>query len=112
LQARQAAGGEAFAPLADRVAIAVQFGGDGLVAGPIGGGSAEDEPATESKGLRRGARTNQGFQVVAGLGRQEDAGAKRTGHGGPPCRANKTSGRQRSIIRDLGTPVQTLAANL
>src|SRR5262249_45543573 len=50
LQAVQAQNGEAFAPLADGVAVAVEFGGDDLVGGLVRGG-AEDEPAAEGEGL-------------------------------------------------------------
>src|SRR5947209_11999536 len=43
LQADQAVVGEALAPLADGVAVAVELGGDGLVGGPVVVGRPQDQ---------------------------------------------------------------------
>ena len=66
-EAAQAVGGEALAPLADGVAVAVEFGGDGLVGGPVRGRGPEDEAAAQGQGLGGGAGPDQGFELLAGL---------------------------------------------
>jgi hypothetical protein len=54
LQAGEAVGGEALAPQADCVAVAVQFGGDLLVRGAVVVRGPQDEAAAEGEGLGRG----------------------------------------------------------
>src|SRR5947209_10050840 len=53
LQAGQAALGEALAPQADGVAVAVELGGDGLVGGEVVVVGAQDQAAAEGQGLGR-----------------------------------------------------------
>src|SRR5271169_2798302 len=52
LQASEAAGHEAFAPLADGVAITLQFASNLLVVGPVVVGRAQDEATAKNQGLR------------------------------------------------------------
>ena len=60
MQAREAAGHEAFPPLSDRVAVAVEFVRELLIGEAVRGGRAEDESAAEDQGLRRGTGADQG----------------------------------------------------
>src|SRR5512144_335719 len=55
LESLQASGDEAFAPLADGMAVTVQFGGDVLVGRVVRLGGAQDDPAP--KGERLGSGT-------------------------------------------------------
>jgi hypothetical protein len=70
LQAVEAVGGEAFPPLADGMAVAVQFVGDLLVGRSVVAGGVEDEAAAKGQGLRRGAGGDEGLELLA-LGRGE-----------------------------------------
>ena len=65
-------GDEAFAPLADGVAVAVQFGGDVLVGRVVRLGGAQDDAAAEGQGLGRGAGADEGFELAAQVGIQFD----------------------------------------
>src|SRR5689334_11653424 len=80
LQAGQAALGEALAPQADGVAVAVEFLGDGLVGGAVGVGGPQDQTAAESECLGGGSGAGQGSQLRAGLVGQVETGAERTWH--------------------------------
>jgi hypothetical protein len=86
LQASEAVGHEAFAPLADGVSIAAQFGGNLLVGRVIVFGRTEDEATACDQGLRGGAGADQRLQLLPEFGGQHDRRAKWTGHDGPPCR--------------------------
>jgi hypothetical protein len=55
-------GDEAFAPLADGVAVTVQFGGDVLVGRVVRLGGPQDDAATEGQRLRAGTGADQTFQ--------------------------------------------------
>jgi len=85
LQTGEAAGHEAFPPQADRVPVALQFGGDLLIVGLVGGGGAQDEPAAKDQGLGRGPGTNQGLELLAQFRRKHDRRPERTWHERPPC---------------------------
>ena len=61
LQAGEAGGDEALAPLADGVPVAVQLRGDLLVVRAVGVGSAQEEPAAKGQGLRGGAGAGEGL---------------------------------------------------
>ena len=73
LEASQAVVGEAFAPLADGMAVAVQFVGDLLVGGSILLGRTEDETTAKGQGLRRGPSPEEGFQLLACLRGEQNA---------------------------------------
>src|ERR1700722_13134992 len=64
LQAAEAGGHEAFAPLADGVAVAVQFARNVLVVRPVVIGRAQDEATAKDQGLRRGACPDQGLELL------------------------------------------------
>ena len=80
MQALQAFGDEALAPLADGVAVAVQFTSNLLVVGPVVVGRAQDEAAAKDQGLRRGAGPDQGLELLAKFGSKDDRRPKRTWH--------------------------------
>ena len=112
LQAFQAAGDEALAPLADGVAVAGEFVGDGLVGRLLGGTGAEDEAAAEGEGLGRSAGADEGLQALACLRGEDDPGAKGTGHERPPCKRQSSKLAEGLIMPHPQSPVQELAANL
>jgi hypothetical protein len=85
LQAGEAVGHEAFAPLAHGVPVAVEFAGDLPIAGPIVLGGTENEPATKDQRLRCRAGADQGLQLLANFGAKYDTGTERTSHERPPC---------------------------
>lgn len=70
MQAREAAGGEAFAPDANSVAFAVQFGGDLLVVGAIVVRGTQNELAAQAQGLRGGACADQCLKLMTEFGGQ------------------------------------------
>jgi hypothetical protein len=82
LQASEAVGHEAFAPLADGVPVADQFGGDLLIGRLIVVGSTEDEAAVSDQSLRGGAGADQHLQLLPKFGGQNNRRAKRTWHEG------------------------------
>jgi hypothetical protein len=63
LEAGQAGRGEAFAPLAHGVPVAIELLGELLVREVVGGG-VEDETTTESQSLGGGAGTDQGLELL------------------------------------------------
>ncbi len=67
LQASQAGSDEAFSPESDGMSITVEISGDVLIGGLVLLGGPEDEAAAEGKGLRRGARLNEGLKLLAVL---------------------------------------------
>ena len=81
MQAVQPQSGEAFAPLADGVAVTVQFGGDGLVGGIVVSGGAEDDAAAEGQGLRGGrGRSQLGQPLGLIVGQAKDDSLARYGN--------------------------------
>src|SRR6266545_7459782 len=70
LQARQAVGDKPLAPLADGVAVTIQFGGDRLVGRSVGLCGPQDQPATQGQGLRGGTGAGERFQLGTQFGRQ------------------------------------------
>ena len=112
MQAGQAGGGEAFAPQANGVTIAAEFGRDLLVGGLISLGSPQDESAAEDEGLRGGACANQGLELLAEFVGQTQGRAKGTRHGRPPCGVGDSDGVRRLILTPRYPSVQILAANL
>jgi hypothetical protein len=112
LQARETTGGKAFAPLADGVSVAVEFGGDGLVGGSVLRGGAEDDAAAEDQGLGRGAGAEKGFELVVRVRGEEKTRAERTWPDQPPCNQGNSGGGEGCIMPCPDTLVQTLAANL
>jgi hypothetical protein len=71
LQAGEAEFQEAVPPLADGMAVTVQFGGDLQVGRVVGVGGPQDEAAAENQGLGSGAGAGQGFQALPGGVRQQ-----------------------------------------
>src|SRR5262245_55484722 len=65
LEALQAAGDEAFAPLADSMAVTVQFGGDVLVGRVVCLGSPQDDAAAKGQRLGGGAGADEGVEMMA-----------------------------------------------
>jgi hypothetical protein len=112
LEAGEAVGDEAFAPLADRVAITLQFGGDLLVGGVVVAGGPEDESATPDQGLRSRTGTDQELELQSEGGGENDQRAKRTWHKGPPCRRDNRDAVEAIIMPRSCPCVQQLAANL
>jgi hypothetical protein len=112
LQAGQAGGGEAFAPLADRVTVAVELLGDVLVGGVVVGSSLEDEPAAEGERLGSRAGADQVLELLAEVGGELQTRGKRTRHDLPPCTGMSSQKVREVIMAGRGTFVQTLAANL
>src|SRR3954451_24480971 len=84
VQAVEALGDEAFAPLADGMTITAQFGGDRLVGRAIIVGGPQDDATAEGQGLRGGAGAEEDPELVPGLVRQRDGRAEGTRHGWPP----------------------------
>src|SRR5688572_22865211 len=72
LEPLQASGDEAFAPLADGMAVTAQFGGDVLVGRAVRLGGAQHDAAAEGQRLGRGAGADEGFESAARLGVQFD----------------------------------------
>ena len=85
LQAGEAGGDEALAPLADGVPVAVQLRGDLLVVGAVGVGSAQEEPAAEGQGLRGGAGAGEGLELLAEFVGEHDWGTEGAWPVQPPC---------------------------
>jgi hypothetical protein len=83
LQAGEALFEKAVAPLADRVAVAVQFGRNLQVGGLVRVGGAQDDAAAEGQGLRRGASAQEGAEAIAHVVGEDDGTGK--GHGKHPC---------------------------
>ena len=84
VQALQALGDEAFAPLAHGVTITAEFGGDLLVGWAIIPCGPQDDATAEGQRLRGGARPDEGLELVAGLVRQYDSRTEGARHGWPP----------------------------
>ena len=112
LEAGEAVGDEAFAPLADRMPVAIQLLGQLLVGGVVGGGSVEDKPTAERQRLGCGSGTDQGLQLLVQVRGEYDTRCKRPWHDVHPCRRGSNDGRTEVIMATVSTFVQTLAANL
>jgi hypothetical protein len=63
LEAAEPWGDEAFAPLADGMAVAAEFVGDLEIGRLLGIGGAQDQPAAEDQGLGGGTGPQQAFQA-------------------------------------------------
>jgi hypothetical protein len=85
LQADESFGREAFAPLADGVAVAVEIGGDVLVVGSVVVGRTKDNATAQDQGVRRGSGPDQCLELQAELRGEDDRRAKRGGHERTPC---------------------------
>jgi len=70
----------AVSPGRDRMAITVELGGDLKVGGMVLVAGSENQPASESQGLWRGASPNQSFQLGALSERQRNSLRKRERH--------------------------------
>jgi hypothetical protein len=111
LQTGETAGDEAFPPLADRVAVAVEFVRE-LLVGEAVRRRAEDEPAAEDQGLWRGTGADQGVQLLLELGGEDDGGREGSWHVWLPWCREDTDRRAEIIMGSAGSSVQSLAANL
>jgi hypothetical protein len=111
LQAGEARGDEALAPLADGVAVAVQFGGELLVVGPVVGRGTKDDVAAKDQGLRCGASPDQGLELLAQFGGKDDPRSERTCHERPPCCSAERDAAAALILASLYPRVQAVAAN-
>jgi hypothetical protein len=89
LQTRKTFGDETLAPLADGMAVAVEFGGDVLIGGVVGPGGTQDDAAAKDQGLRRGTGANQTFELRANLRCQFNWGSEGAWHGCPPWLRHK-----------------------
>src|SRR6266700_7155424 len=85
LQADESFGHEAFAPLADGMAVAEQIGGDLLVVGSVVVGGTKDNATAQDQCLRRGSGPDQSLELQAELRCKDDGRTKRKGHERPPC---------------------------
>lgn len=68
MEAGQSVGSEAFAPLADGVAVAVESLGKLLVGRVVVVGGVEDEAAAEGQGLRGGSGLDERVDLLTELG--------------------------------------------
>ena len=84
LEASKAIGDEAFAPLADGVAVAIEFGSNVLVRRGVRLGGEQDDAATKDECLRSRTGADEVFEVVTQFSSQLDRRAKGTWHGNPP----------------------------
>jgi hypothetical protein len=112
VEASEAVAGEAFAPLADGMAVAIELLGNLLVSRVGVRGGREDEPAAEYQGLRGRTGADQGLQLLAKFRGKDNPRAERTWHDVPPCTATDSETSESVIMAGLSTFVQTLAANL
>jgi len=80
---------EAFAPLPDGVAVAVQLGGDELVGGFVALGGAQDDAAAEDEGLGGGAGADESLKFGAEFVGQFDGRSEGARHGCPPVGHDK-----------------------
>jgi hypothetical protein len=112
LQTGETAGDEAFPPLADCVAVAVEFVRELLVGKAVRRRRAEDEPAAEDQGLRRGTGADQGVQLLLEFGGEDDGGREGSWHMRLPWCREATDRRAEIIMGHAGSSVQSLAANL
>src|SRR3954470_3030340 len=84
LESLQAFCDEAFAPLADGMAVAVECGGDLLVARVVRLGGAQDDAAAKGQRLGSGTGADEGFEPAAKVGIQFDTRGEGARHGSPP----------------------------
>jgi hypothetical protein len=64
--------GEPFTPLADGVPVTIELLGQLLVSGMVVGRGVEDEATTEGQGLGCGTSADQGLELLAEFGREDD----------------------------------------
>ena len=105
MQASEAVGGEAFPPLSDRVAVAVEFVGQLLISEAVSG-RAEDEAAAEDQGLWRRAGADEGVQLLLKFGRQHESRCEGTWHERLPCCREDTDRGTGIIMQRPGAAVQ------
>jgi hypothetical protein len=111
LEANKAFGDEAFAPLADGVAVAVEFGGDVLVGRGLRPGGEQDDAATKDERLRGRTGADEVFEVGTHFSGQHDHRAKGTWHGNPPGEQDEVISR-RIILATDPSPGQTTGGEL
>jgi hypothetical protein len=70
VQAVEALSDEAFAPLADGVAVTAQFGGDLLVGRAVVPGGPQDDATAGSQRLRGGAGADESLKLLPSFVRQ------------------------------------------
>ena len=84
LESLQAFCDEAFAPLADGMAVTVQCGGDVLVGRVVRLGGVQDDAAAEGQRLGSGAGADEGLQLATQVGGQFDDRGEGARHGRAP----------------------------
>src|SRR5947209_19106184 len=84
LESLQAAGDEAFAPLADGMAVTVQCGGDLLVGRMVRLGGVQHDATAEGQRLGRGTGADERIESSAEIGIQFDTRGEGARHGSPP----------------------------
>jgi hypothetical protein len=99
-------GGEALPPLADGVPVASQLLSELLIGGVVVDRSVEDEATAEHQGLRRGARADEGFELLSGVRSEDKARTERTGHDVPPCTSKDDEAGRVDIMVAVGAFVQ------
>lgn len=83
LESLQASGDEAFAPLADGMAVTVQVGGDVLVGRVVRSGGVQDDTAPKGERLGSGTGADEGFESAAKIGIQFDNRGEGAWHATP-----------------------------
>src|SRR5512147_582581 len=111
LESLQAACDEAFAPLADGMAVTVQFGGDVLVGRVVRLGGAQDDAAAKGERLGGGPGADEGFESVATIGIQFDHRGEGARHGSPPGEQD-TAVTLRDMMPTAPRSARRLAADL
>jgi hypothetical protein len=94
------------------VAVAIQLLGQLLVGGVIGGGGVQEEVTTEGQGWGRGTGADQGLERLAKIKGEDDTRGERPWHNAPPYTREDNETEAEVIRAQVGTFVQTLAANL
>lgn len=112
MEAGEAVCEPAFAPLADRVPVAIQLLSKLLIGGVVVGCGVEDEPTAERQRLWCGSRAAQGLQLVVLIGGKYDTRRKGPWHDVPPCTKGLNEVSEGVIMAAASTFVQPLAANL
>ena len=99
---------EAPAPLGDGAGVAVEFGSDVVVGGPVGCGAAEDEPRPEGEGLGGGVGVGQASEVNLVVGGEGNAWGL-PGHEGRSWGGEATAEGDPARGRARGEGVQALS---
>jgi hypothetical protein len=105
-------GDKAFAPLANRVTVAIEQLGKLLIGGIIVGRGMEDQTTAERQGLGRRSRADQRLELFELIRGKCDTRRKRPWHDVPPCTRIISEASVGVIMAAVSTFVQRLAADL